>query len=294
MSSPISGFTAIPNPQMLAFMPIQSYLMMYFAGSGWQYGKRRISAMSNEEFNALTPESLIAQHSDELKRIMPTLEKSLNDITPLIRILIEQYGDFIKEALKALPQALLNAIGQGGGEFSNIPTTNQQTGGNLPPTMAGFLHYFKTLADATNVPIGELIQKEVQTFSKGGTDITGVTKQSLIEDEKRRFLELQRIEKIKQDILDKSKEGLAISQKKQIIPLTSTQLRLFKSYKQNVERVTQAIQSLKVVDKQFLQRAKNTLDYYRKRMEKDAVRIRQTKSINLVGFDLYYKWLATQ
>ncbi len=59
MSSPISGFTAIPNPQMLAFMPIQSYLMMYFAGSGWQYGKRKISAMSNEEFNKLTPEQLL-------------------------------------------------------------------------------------------------------------------------------------------------------------------------------------------------------------------------------------------
>ncbi len=108
MSSPISGFTAIPNPQMLAFMPIQSYLMMYFAGSGWQYGKRRISAMSNEDFNKLTPERLLEQHSDELKRIMPTLEKSLNDVTPLVKILIEQYGDFIKAALAAVPQAIQN------------------------------------------------------------------------------------------------------------------------------------------------------------------------------------------
>jgi len=108
MSYPISGFTEIPNPQMLAFMPIQSYLMMYFEGSGWQYGKRKISAMSNEEFNKLTPEQLISQHSDELKRIMPTLEKTLNDVTPLISVLIEQYGDFIKEALAAIPQAVEN------------------------------------------------------------------------------------------------------------------------------------------------------------------------------------------
>jgi len=106
MSSPISGFTAIPNPQMLAFMPIQSYLMMYFAGSGWQYGKRRISAMSNEQFNKLGPEDLLRQHSVELKNMIPTLEKSLNDVTPLIKILVQQYGDFLVAALQATPKAV--------------------------------------------------------------------------------------------------------------------------------------------------------------------------------------------
>ncbi len=106
MSSPISGFTAIPNPQMLAFMPIQSYLMMYFAGSGWQYGKRKISAMSNEQFNKLTPEDLLAQHSIELKNMLPTLNKTLNDVTPLVKTLIIQYGDFIKEALHAIGPAI--------------------------------------------------------------------------------------------------------------------------------------------------------------------------------------------
>ncbi len=111
MSSPISGFTAIPNPQMLAFMPIQSYLMMYFAGSGWQYGKRKISAMSNEQFNKLTPEELLRQHSIELKNMLPTLTKTLNDVTPLVKILILQYGDFIKEALAVIPQVVENVAG---------------------------------------------------------------------------------------------------------------------------------------------------------------------------------------
>jgi len=116
VSSPISGFTAIPNPQMLAFMPIQSYLMMYFAGSGWQYGKRKISAMSNEEFNKLSPEQLISQHSDELKRIMPTLERSLNDVTPLVRILINQYGEFVKEIIAATPEAFRSAFSDTGSQ----------------------------------------------------------------------------------------------------------------------------------------------------------------------------------
>ncbi len=112
MSSPISGFTAIPNPQMLAFMPIQSYLMMYFAGSGWQYGKRKISAMSNEQFNKLTPEELLQQHSIELKNMLPTLSKTLNDVTPLVSLLIEQYGDFIVEALKVTPKVVSQVSGE--------------------------------------------------------------------------------------------------------------------------------------------------------------------------------------
>ncbi len=124
MSSPISGFTAIPNPQMLAFMPIQSYLMMYFAGSGWQYGKRKISAMSNDQFNKLTPEELLKQHSIELKNMLPTLQKSLDDVTPLVRILIEQYGDFIREALKAMPEAIGNIFQQSGIQESQFGITN--------------------------------------------------------------------------------------------------------------------------------------------------------------------------
>jgi len=36
----------------------------------------------------------LRQHSVELKNMIPTLEKSLNDVTPLIKILVQQYGDF--------------------------------------------------------------------------------------------------------------------------------------------------------------------------------------------------------
>ncbi len=160
MSSPISGFTAIPNPQMLAFMPIQSYLMMYFAGAGWQIGKRKISAIPNDKFNKMSADELLKGFTADLRQSIPTLESSMQDVTQLVRPLIEQYGDFVREAIKAMPQVLQNVIG-GGGEFQNIPTTGG-SGGNLPPTMAGFLHYFKTLSDATkiDVPSGVLGDEE--------------------------------------------------------------------------------------------------------------------------------------
>ncbi len=95
-------------------MPIQSYLMMYFAGSAWQYGKRKISAMSNEQFNKLDMKTLLEEHTMELKSVIPTLEKSMNDVTPLVSIMIEQYGDFVREAIKALPEAFGNIFQQSG------------------------------------------------------------------------------------------------------------------------------------------------------------------------------------
>jgi len=143
MSGVISGFTAIPNPQMLAFMPIQSYLMMYFAGAGWQIGKRKISAIPNDQFNKMSANDLLKGFTEDLRGSIPTLERSLQDITPLIKVLVEQYGDFIKEAIAATPQAILNAIGIGGGDASGgrpIVST-APTAGAPKGTQFGFLGF---------------------------------------------------------------------------------------------------------------------------------------------------------
>ncbi len=121
MSSPISGFTAIPNPQMLAFMPIQSYLMMYFAGAGWQIGKRKISAIPNPKFNKMSVNELLKGFTADLKESIPTLESSLQDITPLIGVLVEQYGDFVREALRAMPGMLENIFGPQTPEIGSLP-----------------------------------------------------------------------------------------------------------------------------------------------------------------------------
>ncbi len=108
MSSPISAFTAVPNPQMLAFMATQSFLMMQMAGAGWQYGKRKISAMKNEEFNALTVTSLLQSETADVRAAIPTIIQSINDMTPMVGHIVAQYGDFIKEIIKATPQLVSN------------------------------------------------------------------------------------------------------------------------------------------------------------------------------------------
>ncbi len=141
MSSPLSGFTAVPNPQMLAFMPIQSYLMMYFAGAGWQIGKRKISAIPNEEFNKMSANDLLKGFTGDLRETIPTLESSLQDITPLIRVLIEQYGDFVRQALAAVPQAISNVFGGGPSDLGGREVIQKPSSGIPKGTQAGFLGF---------------------------------------------------------------------------------------------------------------------------------------------------------
>ncbi len=151
MSSPLSGFTAVPNPQMLAFMPIQSYLMMYFAGAGWQIGKRKISAIPNPEFNKMSANDLLQGFTADLKESIPTLERSLQDISPLIEVLIKQYGEFAKTLLTVTPQVSRDVLFGDQGIFSPtqvgnkalIDDINKAFGGS--PTQAQFLAYAKIL-----------------------------------------------------------------------------------------------------------------------------------------------------
>ncbi len=164
-------------------MMSQSWIMMYAAGGAWQYGKRRISAMSNEEFNKLMPLSLLQEHTQMLRDAIPSIQQSIKDMTPLIGTLMEQFGSFINEAIKALPQAAANILGTPGGELTNIPTTESVetgTGFNLGGTQFGFLHYAKALADATKrgedppvdnsgpstIPGLTVFQAQLQAFNK--------------------------------------------------------------------------------------------------------------------------------
>ncbi len=87
---------------MLAFMGAQSFIMMYQAGEGWQYGKRKQSAMSNEDFNKQTPLSIMQNQAFVLRSARGTIEKSMNDMTPMISTIVSQYGDFVKEIIKVL------------------------------------------------------------------------------------------------------------------------------------------------------------------------------------------------
>ncbi len=96
MSLPISGFMPIPLAIMPPFMAYQSLVMGDAFGRAFQFGKRKISAMTNDEFNKLDVVTMFESISNEYTRMIPTVEKSMAASTDL-QVAI------VKEMLKVLP-----------------------------------------------------------------------------------------------------------------------------------------------------------------------------------------------
>ncbi len=132
---PIPGmFMPLPLPMMIAFMGIQSAVMAKQFGENFQYGKRRISAMSNAEFNSITMEKLLRENTNELKRMIPTMEESMKDMSALVPVIIREFGNMAKLAGETVVE---QAGGSLGGEQNNpwslptnprLPRTSTRTG----------------------------------------------------------------------------------------------------------------------------------------------------------------------
>ncbi len=109
---PISGFTAVYNPQMMAMMPIQSFIMMYEAGQGWQFGKRKISEKSNEEIKALTPIMLMEQNNQVRKDALPIIQRAMDEIAPITRHMVTNFADIVKEFIAGVGDVAGNIFQQ--------------------------------------------------------------------------------------------------------------------------------------------------------------------------------------
>ncbi len=102
MSFPVplpSTFMPLPLAIMIPFMGIQSGVMAQQFGMNFQYGKRKISAMSNEEFNKLTPQQMQVDFSTMIEGMIPTFEKSLRDMRPFQRMIFIEMIAAFKEAV---------------------------------------------------------------------------------------------------------------------------------------------------------------------------------------------------
>ncbi len=98
----------LPLAMMIPFMGIQSAVMAKQFGENFQYGKRRISAMSNEEFNKLTPVMLQERANAELKAMIPTMEASITDMRDFQKFIVKEFLEMISDLIS---QGLGNLFG---------------------------------------------------------------------------------------------------------------------------------------------------------------------------------------
>lgn len=97
-------------------MTAQSLMMMLGAGRAWQYGKRDISAKSNEEFNKYTPQDMIEETFADIREMIPTLKENMEDMKELQRFIITEMVSYIR----TLPEDIVAGFSTKGQEGTTI------------------------------------------------------------------------------------------------------------------------------------------------------------------------------
>jgi len=103
---PIGFFAPLPLAIMIPFMAAQSFAMGHAFGTSFQYGKRKISSMTNEEFNALSATDLHGNLQADIRAMIPNMNQSfktmeqfqidiINSMVNTLRLAGQQFFEWI-------------------------------------------------------------------------------------------------------------------------------------------------------------------------------------------------------
>ncbi len=106
MVLPVSGFLPVPLPMMIPFMGAQSLVIGKMFGEGFQYGKRHISAMTNEQFNKLTFADMMSNARRDLQQAIPSMKESMNDMDQMVEVIIDKFVGYLEKVIIKAPEAL--------------------------------------------------------------------------------------------------------------------------------------------------------------------------------------------
>jgi len=117
----IGLFAPLPLAIMIPFMAAQSFAMGEAFGKSFQYGKRKISSMTNEQFNKLTAEALHAEVQNDISKMIPHMKNSF-----------DRMEKFQSEVVNSIIRGIAETIGNLGGALTD-------TGGTTDVAYSGSL-----------------------------------------------------------------------------------------------------------------------------------------------------------
>ncbi len=183
-------------------MGAQSLVIGKMFGEGFQYGKRKISAMPNEEFNALTFEKMMSNARDEMQASIPTMIQAMQDMKPMVSAVIHEFTNYLSLVIKAAPSEVENIIGQA--------------------AHAAFPHEKNIHTDEQNI-FESIAEQFPHIHEAGATDMVGTKiKIPLFEDTQAKRIALQakedaRVERLQRLLEAKRRAELRLQQRK-IVP----------------------------------------------------------------------------
>ncbi len=93
----------LPLPIMIPFMMWQSAAIAAGFGTYFQFAKRRVSAMSNEDFNKANPHELVNSMYEDIVKQIPSSFSKVDSLTP---IMLESMNTMLDQAVKWLAGAV--------------------------------------------------------------------------------------------------------------------------------------------------------------------------------------------
>ncbi len=130
----IGFFAPFPLALMVPFMAGQSLAMGEAFGKGFQYGKRKISSMSNEEFNKLDFRELSESLATDYRVMIPSLTKSIENSQVLQQSVFKALGQIITSIPENAKEFLQGIYADITGEQTTTSLTSASALGALGST----------------------------------------------------------------------------------------------------------------------------------------------------------------
>ncbi len=219
----IGFFAPLPLALMLPFMAGQSMIMGEAFGKAYQYGKRRISSMSNAEFNKLTAKKLSVELATDYTNMLPALSMAIKKS--------EKFQQTVIDAMLKIPvDTLNNLFGSGGndGSSSNIggigssslTGTGGVSTGSIDSAVSHFMNglgsFFEQISRQVTgkEPVYKTFLKAVQDVKQGKSSL--VAKQSKSERNANRVKARQAKDKKESQLFAKTEKRMPASAKAHI------------------------------------------------------------------------------
>ncbi len=156
---PIGFFMPLPLAMMIPFMGMQSAVMMKQAGENWQYGKRKQSSLTNEEFNKQTQVTIFESNQREIRQMIPTMEQSIKDMRGFQDFIIVEMIELMRRGLETGLGAIFGLTPEQSNEFfggTNPPSSS--TSSTDPVFSSGTdTGIFKSIADIQAMSNNEIL-----------------------------------------------------------------------------------------------------------------------------------------
>ncbi len=104
-------FAPLPLAVMIPFMAGQSFAMGEAFGKGFQYGKRRISSMTNEKFNSMSAKDHFDETTADITAMIPTMSRAIDKFHTLQTDIILKMIDYIAKLPAEVLPDIINAPG---------------------------------------------------------------------------------------------------------------------------------------------------------------------------------------